>query len=154
MKEFTTTPLALREANTFVAQHHRHSRPVAGAKFAIGAVKQGTLVGVAISGRPVSRMLDNGRTLEILRVCTDGTKNVNSYLYGRVRAIAALMGYSSVITYTLKQESGASLKAIGARQDLHLRPRPWSRPKRPRKYQPVYSLEKTRWIVAPIKSQT
>jgi hypothetical protein len=108
-------PLHLREANEFVAKHHRHSLPTVGGKWAIGAAVDGKLVGVAIAGRPVARRLDDGKTLEGLRVCTDGTPNGNSFLYGRVARIARLLGYRRVITYTLEEESGASLKAVGAR---------------------------------------
>src|SRR5438874_8847937 len=108
-------PLHLREANDFVGNYHRHSLPTVGCKFAVGAAVDGKLVGVAIAGRPVARKLDDGKTLEVLRVCTDGTLNANSFLYGRVRRIAALMGYATIITYTLQEESGASLKAVGAK---------------------------------------
>src|SRR5271170_5623421 len=94
-------PLHIREANEFVAQHHRHSLPTVGGKFAVGASVDGKLVGVAIAGRPVARKLDDGKTLEVLRVCTDGTPNTNSFLYSRVKRIALLMGYQTVITYTL-----------------------------------------------------
>lgn len=71
----TLTPVSLAEANAFVAQHHRHHKPVTGHKFSIGCTAEGRLVGVAIVGRPVSRYLDNGLTLEVNRLCTDGTKN-------------------------------------------------------------------------------
>jgi hypothetical protein len=89
-------PLHLKQANEFVAQYHRHNLPTVGGKFAIGAAQDGRLVGVAIAGRPVARRLDDGQTLEVLRVCTDGTRNVNSFLYGRVKRIALLMGYERV----------------------------------------------------------
>src|SRR5256714_10988635 len=108
-------PLHLREANEFVAKYHRHNLPTVGGKFAVGAALDGKLVGVAIAGRPVARRLDDGRTLEVLRVCSDGTPNVNSFLYGRVARIARLMGYRKVITYTLEEESGASLRAVGGK---------------------------------------
>jgi hypothetical protein len=107
-------PLHLREANDFVAKHHRHNLPTVGGKFSVGAAVDGKLVGVAIAGRPVARRLDDGKTLEVLRVCTDGTPNANSFLYGRVKRIALLMGYEKVITYTLGKESGALLRAVGA----------------------------------------
>lgn len=65
-------PISLAEANTFVAHHHRHHKPVTGHKYSIGlADKTGTIRGVAIIGRPVSRALDDGWTLEVNRVCTD-----------------------------------------------------------------------------------
>ena len=106
-------PLHLREANEFVAKFHRHNRPTVGGKFALGAAVDGKLVGVAIAGRPVARRLDDGKTLEVLRVCTDGTRNANSFLYGRVKRIGQLMGYKKIITYTLEEESGASLAGRG-----------------------------------------
>jgi hypothetical protein len=73
-------PLHLREANKFVAKYHRHNRPTVGGKFALGAVQDGKLVGVAVTGKPVARRLDDSKTLEILRVCTDG--NLNIYAAG------------------------------------------------------------------------
>ena len=101
-----TLPLHLRQANEFVAKYHRHNLPVTGCKFSVGAAVEGKLVGVAIAGRPVARRLDDGKTLEVLRVCTDGTRNANSFLYGRVKRTAQWMGYEKVITYTLEEESG------------------------------------------------
>ena len=69
------------------------------------------IVGVAICGRPVSRHYDDGLTLEINRLCTDGTRNACSKLYGACVRTAVAMGYERVITYTLQSENGASLKA-------------------------------------------
>ena len=97
-------PIHLREANGFVAWHHRHNLPTVGGKFAEGASVDGKLVGVAIAGRPVARRLDDGKTLEVLRVCTDGTRNPNRFFYGRVKQFALLMGYGKVITCTLASE--------------------------------------------------
>ncbi len=57
-------PVTLKEANAFVAEHHRHHRPVAGHKFSIGCADGEDIVGVAIVGRPVARYLDDGWTLE------------------------------------------------------------------------------------------
>ena len=109
----TLTPVSLAEANAFVAQHHRHHRPVTGHKFSIGCTADGRLVGVAIVGRPVSRYLDNGLTLEVNRLCTDGTRNACSMLYAAAWRAARAMGYEKIITYTLDTESGASLRAAG-----------------------------------------
>jgi hypothetical protein len=113
----------------------------------IGAEADGKLVGVAIAGRPVARLLDNGKTLEVLRVCTNGTRNANSFLYDKVRKIAALMGYEKVITYTLPSESGASLKAIGAKVERTTKPQSWTRSNRPRHEQPIFGQEKLRWNI-------
>ena len=106
-------PISLKEANAFVSQHHRHHRPVVGHKFSIGASDGEKIVGVAIVGRPVSRYLDDGWTLEVNRCCTDGTKNACSLLYGAAWRAAKAMGYKKVVTYILASENGSSLKASG-----------------------------------------
>lgn len=111
-------PITIREANAFVTEKHRHHKGTVGCKFAIGLRdNKGTLVGVAICGRPVSRFLDNGLTLEINRLCTDGTINACSILYGACCRVARAMGYKKVITYTLQSENGASLKASNFKYD-------------------------------------
>lgn len=110
----TVAPLTLKCANDFVIQNHRHHGKVQGCKFCIGAVdEKGKLRGVAITGRPVSRYLDNGTTAEITRLCTDGFKNACSFLYAACARIAKEMGYTKIITYILITENGASLKAAG-----------------------------------------
>ena len=106
-------PISLRDANEYVRQHHRHHKPVAGHKFSIGCEADGELVGVIIAGRPVSRYLDDGFTLEVTRLCTNGAKNACSFLYGAAARAAAAMGYKRIITYTLESENGASLRASG-----------------------------------------
>jgi len=140
-------PISLKLANKFVAAYHRHNKPVAGHKFSIGLVLNEKLVRVAICGRPVARMADDGLTLEVLRVCTDATRNANSMLYSRVKKIAQVMGYQKVLTYTLAEESGASLRAVGAQKSGLVKPREWSREKRKRETQKVYGKEKIRWIL-------
>ena len=94
-------PVSLREANEFVRQHHRHHKPTVGHKFSIGVREDGRLAGVAICGRPVSRFLDDGYTLEVNRLCTDGARNACSMLYGAAVRAARAMGYKKVITYIL-----------------------------------------------------
>lgn len=106
-------PITLREANEYVKLRHRHHKPVAGHKFSIGCEADGRLVGVIIAGRPVSRYLDDGKTLEVTRLCTDGTKNACSFLYAAAARAASAMGYDRIITYTLDTEDGASLRAAG-----------------------------------------
>lgn len=105
-------PITFKEASVYVSQYHRHHSATVGCKFCISVVDDnGQLHGVAVCGRPVSRHFDDGVTLEINRVCTDGTKNACSMLYGACCRIAKAMGYSKVITYILDSENGASLKA-------------------------------------------
>ena len=86
-------PISLAEANTFVLEHHRHHKPVVGHKFSIGCTDGEKIVGVAIVGRPVSRYMDDGWTLEVNRCCTDGTRNVCSMLYAAAWRAARAMGY-------------------------------------------------------------
>jgi hypothetical protein len=116
-------PLTLREAQAFVQQHHRHNKPPHGCKFAVGVRSGADLVGVAVAGRPVARALDDGRTLEVNRSCTDGTPHVNSMLYGAIWRAAKAMGYVRCITYTQAEESGASLRAVGWLRVKELQPR-------------------------------
>lgn len=104
-------PCTYKTACEFVNQHHRHHIASPGCKFCLGLMKDNKLCGVAICGRPVSRYLDNGFTLEINRLCTDGTRNACSMLYGACCRVAKAMGYKKVITYILESENGASLKA-------------------------------------------
>lgn len=109
----TLTPINLKTANAFVQQYHRHHKPTRGHKFSIGVSENGALVGVAICGRPVARRLDDGYTLEVNRLCTDGTPNACSILYAAAYRAARAMGYNRVVTYILDTENGSSLKAAG-----------------------------------------
>ena len=106
-------PISLKEANAFVAQYHRHHKPVVGHKFSVAASDGEKIVGVAIVGRPVSRYMDDGWTLEVNRLCTDGTRNACSFLYSAAWRAAKNMGYKKLITYILESENGASLRASG-----------------------------------------
>ena len=106
-------PVSLREANAYVDAYHRHHGRVVGHKFSVGCEQDGQLVGVAIVGRPVSRYLDNGSTLEVTRLCSNGERNVCSFLYGAAARAAKALGYRKIVTYTLDTEPGTSLKAAG-----------------------------------------
>ena len=107
------SPITLTEANEFVLQLHRNHAPVVGHKFSIAVWDGEKVRGVAIVGRPVSRHMDDGWTLEVNRVCTDGAKNACSMLYGAAWRAAKAMGFKSLYTYTLPQEGGTSLRAAG-----------------------------------------
>lgn len=106
-------PMTLKEANAYVAQYHRHHGPVVGHKFSIGCTDGNQIVGVVIVGRPVSRYLDDGWTLEVTRLCTDGARNACSMLYAAAWRAARAMGYHRLVTYILESENGASLRAAG-----------------------------------------
>lgn len=125
-------PMTLPEANEFVREHHRTHKPVPGCKFCIGVASGDVVVGVAIVGRPVARMLDDGWVLEVNRTCTDGTMNANSMLYGTCWKVCKALGYRKLITYTLPEEGGASLKASNWRCVGERGGGSWSVPSRPR----------------------
>jgi hypothetical protein len=141
-------PLNREEANAFVAEHHRHHRPMPGAKFQLGVEDEGKLVGVAMVGRPVARNFDDGLTLEVNRTCTDGTKNVNSMLYGAAWRAAKALGYRRLITYTQAGESGASLRGAGWRVVAERPVRgDWSHHSvaRPRYHRSTGGVQRTLW---------
>jgi len=128
----TVRPISLAEANSFITNLHRHHSKVQGHKFSISCYDGERLCGVACVGRPVSRRLDNGRTLEVTRLCTDGTYNACSILYARCARIARDMGYTKIITYILGEESGVSLRASGWHFEQEAGGGSWSCPTRPR----------------------
>lgn len=93
-------PITYAEACEFIRVHHRHHLPPQGWKFGIAVNDGDQVVGVVTVGRPVSRALDDGWTLEVTRCCTDGTRNAPSMLYGAARHAAKALGYKRLITYT------------------------------------------------------
>lgn len=139
-------PVRQRDARAFVAAHHRHHKPPAGAVFCLGVADGGLLVGVAMVGRPVARHFDDGHTLEVNRTATDGTPNANSMLYGAAWRAAKALGYRRLITYTQAGESGATMRAAGWRVVAERPARAtWSTPSRPRGDHGVDSTPRTLW---------
>ena len=106
-------PITISEAKRFVKRFHRHHEPPQGALCAVGASDGDQIVGVAIIGRPVARMNQDGYTAEVTRLATDGTRNACSLLYAACRRIAKGLGYRRLITYILESEPGTSLRAAG-----------------------------------------
>lgn len=88
----------------------------------------GERVGVAVAARPPGRTFDDGVTLEVVRVATDGSRNANSMLYGAILRAGKALGYQRAITYTLDSESGASLKAVGFQETARMKMENWHRP--------------------------
>ncbi|GAA6287386.1 hypothetical protein F200043G1_01590 [[Clostridium] innocuum] len=138
-------PIELKDANEFVLQLHRHHPPVYRDKFRLACIADdGHMCGVIQAARPVSRHMDNGKTLEVVRCCTDGEHNACSFLYSRVARIAKEMGYKKIITYILDSETGASLKAAGWYKEADTYGHNWNCPSRPRNTKaPV--CNKQRW---------
>ena len=125
-------PITFAEACRFIREKHRHHEPPVGWLFGVAVNDGETVVGVATVGRPVARMLQDGYTAEVNRLCTDGTPHVASMLYGACWRAAKALGYRRLITYILETEPGTSLRAagwvlVGARGGGQ-----WSRNGRPR----------------------
>ena len=149
-------PVELKEANAFVDKYHRHHKSVVRDKFRVACEENGEILGVIQVARPVSRMLDDGLTVEVVRCCTNGKPNVASFLYSRAARIAKEMGYKRIITYILDTEHGSSLKASGWELDeADVGGGSWSRPSRPREVSQItifgteekYPIgKKQRWI--------
>lgn len=126
------TPITLREARAYVEANHRHHNAPQGGIFAVAVSEGDTVRGVAIVGRPLARMASDGWTAEVVRVCTDGARNACSMLYAACWRAARAMGYRRLITYTLPEEGGASLRAAGFRLIGNAGGGSWSRRERPR----------------------
>lgn len=110
-------PIALRDARRFIAANHRHSEPPRGWLFGVALYAEGELRAVGVAGRPIARHAQDGRTVEITRVCTLGDRNAASRIYGALCRAAQALGYHRAITYTLGSEAGSSVKAAGFTAD-------------------------------------
>ena len=144
----TIVPVSFAEAKSFVAKHHRHHTPPRGHKFSVAVADEGgTIRGVAMIGRPVARLLDDGLTLEVNRVATDGCDNACSALYGASWRAAKALGYNRVVTYTLASEPGASLRGAGWIVVGEVKGRSWSCKSRPRT-DTHPTVDKLRWQAA------
>jgi hypothetical protein len=148
-------PLTLAEARRYVADHHRHNEPPRGHKFSIGLRRGSELVGVVIASRPVARGSDDGVTIELIRLTTEGDRNACSRLYSAACRAAAAMGYTRAITYTLANEPGSSVRASGFREDGQTAGGEWTpalgvwrQAEHPRMFDPpkMPTGPKTRWI--------
>lgn len=136
MSDLLLCPVTLREARAFVAAWHRHHAPPQGGLFAIGAgrVEDDEISAVAIVGRPVARALaiDPG-CAEVTRLCAlTSARNACSMLYAACWRAWRAMGGTRLVTYTLPEEGGASLRGAGWRLIGEAGGGTWSRKGRPR----------------------
>lgn len=149
----TVVPLSFSAAKSFVDHNHRHNSAPQGHKFSIGLTVDGieSYIGVAIASIPKARFLNDGLTLEINRICCDPIyENACSKLYGAVIAAGKAMGYRRFITYTLPEESGSSVKAVGFRYagNTEAKLDGWNCKSRPRTIPQRYPIgPKCRWIL-------
>lgn len=136
MARFIAVPLKRDEAQAFIRQHHRHHTPSLGDVFRVGLELDESLIAVAMVGRPVSRRLDDGMTLEVSRSCLldiPEAKHAASALYAKCWRIAKELGYTRLLTYTMADETGTSLVAAGWKVVHQTSGGKWSRATRPRR---------------------
>jgi hypothetical protein len=125
-------PLTLAQANSLVAQWHRHHKPVRGHRFSVGAYDDGRPCGAAIVGRPVGGGPDQYVIAEVTRLVTDGTHNACTLLYGATARAAKAMGFTRIQTFILLSEPGTSLRAAGWTYERLSHPIGWTNGNRPR----------------------
>ena len=145
-------PITLQEASAYIDRRHRHNAGPKFHKFSIclRAAGEPEPVGVAVAGIPKARHQMDGETLEIDRCCTDVRyADVCSCLYARAIRIGREMGYRRFLTYTLPEESGSSLRAVGFQPDGITKPsaKGWDSPSRPRHTARYPAGEKIRWVL-------
>lgn len=146
-QKLTVVPLTFARACDEVDRLHRHHRKPQGHKFSLGVHDEtGALCGVAIVGRPVARMFDDGLTVEVTRLATDGTPNACSALYGAAWQTAKASGHRRIVTYTQDGESGASLRALSWLRVAELSPRRgWDVPSRRREDRGTDNVARILW---------
>lgn len=143
-------PVSRDVARDCVRRWHRHNGPPPGDLFRVGVALNGELVAVGIAGRPTSRALDDGSTVELTRVASSGAKHATSKLYGALTRAAWALGYTLAVTYTEASEPGTSLRAAGFRVVAQRPARPgWSSIARPRDDRLYRSVDRTLWEATP-----
>ena len=141
-------PMKQKEAKAFINKHHRHHKASVGDIFRIGLEINNKIVGCVMVGRPVSRRLDDGLTLEVNRCCVlPDIKNACSKLYGAAARAGRALGFKKIITYTLQFESGTSLRAAGWKPEAEIKGQLWNKPSRFREQKSLFQeYNKIRWV--------
>jgi hypothetical protein len=150
-------PVDWATVKAFVHDHHRHCKRPAGWRFGAGVMNGSDLLGVVVVGRPVARMLDQKRIVEVNRLCIredlpQGLEwNACSLLYGWAAREAKRRGFERIITYTLASEPGTTLTAAGWTAESFTPGRRWDSPSRPRGDN-TPTEDKVRWCRTLVKN--
>lgn len=153
-RRFTTRWLPLREACGFIARHHRHHVPPQGGIVALGLWEDEKLVGIGILGRPLARAAQMNGDAELIRLCVlPDVAHAASALQARMKRVAQSLGFRRMLTYTLADEAGTSMRAAGMQRDIDLtRGGEWTTPTRKRLAAIHPTARKIRWWTE-LKSQ-
>jgi hypothetical protein len=141
-------PLTLEEGRNFILAKHRHHAPPQGHKWSTGAYREGKLIGVSCVGRPVARRINQRTIVEVTRLA-NGSQDACSALYGAAARAARELGYFAILTYTLAEEEGTSLRAAGwwPEKATTAPGQVWGVKSRPREVKKGVGLgEKIRWV--------
>ena len=140
------------KASEFIFHVHRHHLPLDFGTYSLAVcTSDGTVHGVAIIGRTTTQHMklpgiSNQWIQEVRRVATDGFPNACSALYGAAWRFVRELGYRALISYTLPEEGGSSLMALGWDLVEDVGGNPWAhRSKRGYDIHPVG--KKLRWQV-------
>jgi hypothetical protein len=149
-------PITRDAAFRYIHLNHRHNEKPEGWLWGVAVHVDDELVGVGTASRPTAPALQDGRTLEITRVCTPDVMahpHTCSRIYGALCRAAAALGYRRVFTYTLAEEDAASVRAAGFVHDGDVPARAnLNTGNRSRAQQPLFETErrprgeKIRWI--------
>jgi hypothetical protein len=149
--EVRLSPITVKAALRFVAEHHRHLPELQGGLFAISVQRNDVCVAVGVAGNPARVWQGTGR-INISRVAALPGENIGEHkacycgrVYGSLCRAAEALGYCEAWTYTLPHEQGRSL--VGAAfWDMGLtRGGEWSRPSRQRSLA-ICPDAKRRWV--------
>lgn len=114
MSALVATPVFQSEAFAFIGLHHRHLKDIEGGIVCNGISRDGTLVGVAVYGRPVApKTAKDKGVAEIARTCViPGVLGGNSKLYRMCAEQAKSQGYWKIQTFTLESESAETRPVV------------------------------------------
>lgn len=116
-------PYPVKYAREWIETVHRRIPALVGGMWCVGLWVGDEMRGLAVVGRPTSRMQDSPAktrlaVLYVLRVAVvEGTRNGCSALYGACSRAARDMGCDGLNTYIHDDETGVSLRAAGWVQD-------------------------------------
>lgn len=145
-------PITVKAATAWVKATHRHLPTVQGGLFAVSVEQGPELVGAGIVGNPARVWQGTGRCVISRVAVTAGLDRVGTHaapvctmIYGSLCRAARALGYREAWTYTLPEESGASLRAAGFIDMGLTRAEEWDRPSRARSAA-VRPEAKRRWM--------
>lgn len=130
-------PITRSAARAVVAKWHSHHTAHLGETLALGWFSDGDPVACVVMGRPSARLLDNGTTWEVTRLCIgpDAPPCAASRLLGAASRAAEACGIRRLISYTRSDERGTCYKAANWRPTAIVKGQPWT-----------HGAKSTRWL--------